>query len=604
MNRTPFFSAVFAAALLCSLASNPASGTDWPDLSKPARTVGGGDHDAAVIVGVEGYAFVPPVPGAESNAKAWYDYLTKTRGVSPARVKLLLGNDGAREDMLAAAQKAAEKAGPEGTLWYVFIGHGAPSIDGKDGLLVGVDAQQKAQSLQTHSLKRGELLKALGASRARKIVVVIDACFSGRGPDGTSIAPGLQPLVTVASMGSVDPRIVVLTAAKGDQFAGALPGAQRPAFSYLILGGLRGWAGQARVTAGDLLRYSSDALEATLTGRNQTPDLIGREEVVVGPTAGEAGPDLAELAKAAAGGGSISGTALATNHPAPPRAQASRPAEMTDDERTFYAYGYKVGLNLIKTAPSEAEANEISQGLRDAVTGKSANVDMSVYLPKVSDMATKRIAGKRELSKTMSPDNDRTDDDRTFYAYGYRVGQNLAATAPSAAEAKMLSQGLRDAITGKPAVVDMDTYLPKVGDLATKRLAAAGQNRKAKEQSYVDRFAKEDGARAIPKGGFIKTLREGTGAMPTANDSVKVHYRGTLIDGSEFDSSYKRDTPATFPLKAVIPCWTNGMQMMKVGGKAKLVCPSDVAYGDQGHPPTIPGGATLIFDVELLDIVR
>lgn len=135
---------LLVAILLVSATGSPVWGEDvsWPDLSSPAVAVGGGEHDAAVVVGVENYAFVPKVPGAEVNAKAWYDYLTKTRGASAGRIKLLLNNDAAREDMLDAAQKAAAKAGLDGTLWFVFIGHGAPSADGKDGLLVGVDAQQ------------------------------------------------------------------------------------------------------------------------------------------------------------------------------------------------------------------------------------------------------------------------------------------------------------------------------------------------------------------------------------------------------------------------------------------------------------------------------
>jgi len=83
---------------------------------------------------------------------------------------------------------------------------------------------------------------------------------------------------------------------------------------------------------------------------------------------------------------------------------------------------------------------------------------------------------------------------------------------------------------------------------------------------------------------------------------VTVNYRGTLVDGTEFDSSYKRNEPATFPLGQVIPCWTEGVQKMKVGGKSQLVCPASIAYGEQGSPPTIPGGATLIFEVELLRI--
>ena len=111
-------------------------------------------------------------------------------------------------------------------------------------------------------------------------------------------------------------------------------------------------------------------------------------------------------------------------------------------------------------------------------------------------------------------------------------------------------------------------------------------------------------ATAGSPGLVYKSLREGAGPSPTAADSVKVHYRGTLVDGTEFDSSYKRNAPAVFPLGGVIKCWTEGVQRMKVGGKSQLVCPSDLAYGDQGRPPQIPGGATLVFQVELLEIVK
>ena len=102
----------------------------------------------------------------------------------------------------------------------------------------------------------------------------------------------------------------------------------------------------------------------------------------------------------------------------------------------------------------------------------------------------------------------------------------------------------------------------------------------------------------------ITTLKEGTGASPKSTDTVKVHYRGTLLDGKEFDSSYGRGQPATFPLNRVIPCWTEGVQKIKLGGKSKLVCPSKLAYGSQGVPGTIPPDSTLIFEVELLEIVK
>jgi FKBP-type peptidyl-prolyl cis-trans isomerase FkpA len=99
-----------------------------------------------------------------------------------------------------------------------------------------------------------------------------------------------------------------------------------------------------------------------------------------------------------------------------------------------------------------------------------------------------------------------------------------------------------------------------------------------------------------------RELRAGTGASPKATDVVKVHYRGTLTNGTEFDSSYKRNMPAEFPLNRVIPCWTEGVQMMKVGGKAQLTCPASIAYGERGSPPVIPPNATLIFEIELLGI--
>ena len=100
----------------------------------------------------------------------------------------------------------------------------------------------------------------------------------------------------------------------------------------------------------------------------------------------------------------------------------------------------------------------------------------------------------------------------------------------------------------------------------------------------------------------ITTLKEGTGVSPKATDTVKVHYKGTLLDGKEFDSSYKRGEPTSFPLNRVIPCWTEGVQTMKPGGKVKLVCPSNLAYGPRGIPGTIPENATLVFEVELLGI--
>jgi FKBP-type peptidyl-prolyl cis-trans isomerase FkpA len=120
-------------------------------------------------------------------------------------------------------------------------------------------------------------------------------------------------------------------------------------------------------------------------------------------------------------------------------------------------------------------------------------------------------------------------------------------------------------------------------------------------QTYLDKAAAEPGAQKTASGLIYRELKPGTGASPKATDTVKVHYRGTLIDGKEFDSSYDGQ-PIEFPLNRVIRAWTEGVQMMKVGGKAQLVCPANLAYGERGAPPDIPGGATLIFEVELLGI--
>lgn len=116
-----------------------------------------------------------------------------------------------------------------------------------------------------------------------------------------------------------------------------------------------------------------------------------------------------------------------------------------------------------------------------------------------------------------------------------------------------------------------------------------------------EKAVKEVAAVTTASGLVYQSLREGTGANPAANDTVKVHYKGTLTDGTEFDSSYKRGQPAVFPLNRVVKCWTEGVQLMKVGGKAKLVCPPAIAYGERGQGP-IPPNATLQFEIELLGI--
>ncbi len=145
-------------------------------------------------------------------------------------------------------------------------------------------------------------------------------------------------------------------------------------------------------------------------------------------------------------------------------------------------------------------------------------------------------------------------------------------------------------------------YGPKVRDFAMAKAKEKAAAEAAKATVFVEQALKEPGAVKTPSGMVYIEQKKGTGASPKATDTVKVHYKGTLVDGKVFDSSYDRGEPAQFPLNGVIPCWTEGVQKMAVGGKAKLICPPAIAYGDRGSPPVIPPGATLVFEVELLEV--
>lgn len=197
-----------------------------------------------------------------------------------------------------------------------------------------------------------------------------------------------------------------------------------------------------------------------------------------------------------------------------------------------------------------------------------------------------------------------TEEDKTLYALGVILSRNLQPFAFSAGELAMVQSGLTDGTQGKASIKDADSYVPKLQELQKTRLATAAVKEKAAGAAYLTKAATEAGATKTNSGLVIKTLTAGTGAGPTATDQVKVNYEGKLVNGTVFDSSFERKTPATFPLNGVIPCWTEAVQLMKVGGKAQVVCPSALAYGDEGRPPQIPGGATLVFQVELLEIVK
>ncbi len=198
----------------------------------------------------------------------------------------------------------------------------------------------------------------------------------------------------------------------------------------------------------------------------------------------------------------------------------------------------------------------------------------------------------------------KSEDQKTLYALGLVLSQNLASFNLTEAELEMVQAGLSDGILNKPRKVALETYGPKLKELQALRASAAAAVEKKAGQAFLAKAAAEKGATRTPSGLVITTIKPGTGPSPTASDKVKVHYQGTLPDGTVFDSSVQRGEPITFPLNGVIKCWTEGVSMMKVGGKSRLVCPSELAYGDRGAGGRIKPGATLVFEVELLEIVK
>jgi len=197
-----------------------------------------------------------------------------------------------------------------------------------------------------------------------------------------------------------------------------------------------------------------------------------------------------------------------------------------------------------------------------------------------------------------------TDEEKTLYSYGFMMGRNAGALGLSERELDMVRGGLTDAVLKRKAAVETEKFGPEMDSFARKRMNERAEIEKGKAKGILEAAEKESGATKLPGGTIVKTTRPGTGASPAETDRVKVHYEGRLADGTVFDSSIKRNEPAVFPLNGVIKCWTEGLGHMKVGEKAQLTCAPEIAYGQGGRPPMIPGNAVLVFDVEMLDVMK
>jgi FKBP-type peptidyl-prolyl cis-trans isomerase FkpA len=224
-----------------------------------------------------------------------------------------------------------------------------------------------------------------------------------------------------------------------------------------------------------------------------------------------------------------------------------------------------------------------------------------------------------------------TIDQKAFYGMGVAMAkmteQQFAAFEPTVEERELVIAGFRESYIDQMPRVDLEEINEELEAWAQTRIEGAQLAKMTPEEreqavaekeaaaklveeavtvgaAYLAESAASEGAVQTDSGLVYVEIQAGEGESPAAENMVKVHYEGKLQDGTVFDSSVARGEPAVFPLNRVIPCWTEGVQMMKVGGKARLVCPSDIAYGDNGAPPKIPGGAVLSFEVELLEIME
>jgi FKBP-type peptidyl-prolyl cis-trans isomerase FklB len=202
----------------------------------------------------------------------------------------------------------------------------------------------------------------------------------------------------------------------------------------------------------------------------------------------------------------------------------------------------------------------------------------------------------------------KTQKERISYVMGMYFGRDMMRQRIDL-NADIFARGLKDVLTGaKPAISDqeaqqiMNLFASEVATKNQAEMKKAGEENRAQEQKFLAENGTKAGVQTLPSGLQYKILKEGGGGKPTLYDTVTVNYRGTLIDGTEFDSSYKRNSPVTFPVNGVIPGWTEALQLMKVGSTWQLFIPAKLAYGEAGAGTVVPPNAALIFEVELLSI--
>lgn len=219
-------------------------------------------------------------------------------------------------------------------------------------------------------------------------------------------------------------------------------------------------------------------------------------------------------------------------------------------------------------------------------------------VPAVAQEATQTTPAAAETTPAVQ---DIAERNKMLYSLGFLLGDNLKRQLilDNEDDYKALSQGMRDSLLNKKSQTDLDAYKPAIIQKYQDDAKTISAKREAAQQEYLASFKKEKGVKELDNGTLIKLSRAGKGKTPKADATVKVHYTGTLIDGTKFDSSRDRDEAFETKLTDVIPCWTKALQQMKPGSRAKVVCPANTAYGNR-PVGQIPANSVLVFDIEML----
>jgi FKBP-type peptidyl-prolyl cis-trans isomerase FkpA len=271
-------------------------------------------------------------------------------------------------------------------------------------------------------------------------------------------------------------------------------------------------------------------------------------------------------------------------------------------EKQSYGLGVDMGKNL-KRQGAEMNPDIVLKGLKDVMAGEKLQMTDEELMVTMKNFAAGRKAKLNKDNPDTNKENQtRIEDMETLYAIGLTIAGQLNDFNLTAGELELVKQGLTHAVTGKGPDTDLGAFTGKINELARERRKALGMKLAGKGKEFLDNAAKAKGALKTASGMVFLPLKDGSGASPKSTDTVKVNYRGTLPDGREFDSSYKRGEPLEFKLDGVIRCWNEGLQKMKPGGKAELVCPSELAYGENGAGSVILPYSTLVFEVELLEV--